>query len=104
MTCSVDGCPKPVEKSGLCAGHRKRKARGVPVDEPLRTYGDKWASLMTAVRAYAEEEQDAGFDNRAKGGRSRVEERISKAALRYAEWVRRKAARQSAPRQCPPVD
>lgn len=54
MSCSVDGCTRHVEKQGLCAAHRKRKQRGQEVSAPVRDY------------------------------RMKAEERLSKAALRYA--------------------
>jgi len=36
MTCEVEGCLKPVEAGGLCAGHRKRKTRRKTVSGELR--------------------------------------------------------------------
>lgn len=36
MTCSVEGCVRPVEAGGLCQGHRKRKTRGQTVSGDLR--------------------------------------------------------------------
>lgn len=41
MTCSIPGCPKPVEKGGLCAGHRKRMQRN-KAQGPLRPRGGTW--------------------------------------------------------------
>lgn len=41
MSCSFDGCERPVEKANLCAGHRKQKVRGEPLRAlKVRTYSN----------------------------------------------------------------
>lgn len=102
MTCTVTGCENQARrdrKTGLCWRCTKQKTRKGSPQGPLRTYG-QWETLLAAVKAWWDLDEDRAFDRRAKGGRSRAEERISKAALRYAEAVRRKKL--STPRQCPP--
>jgi hypothetical protein len=45
MSCSVDGCEKPVDQSGLCAAHRTRRQRyGDPLGggKPRPRLGDYW--------------------------------------------------------------
>lgn len=106
MTCSGDNgdCPKPVEKAGLCAGHRWRKKNNLPINEPLRQYGDQWETLKAAMRAWLELDSDAAFE-RYEGesrGRSRAEARIARAAERWVASVKRRRAK-SGGKQSPPT-
>lgn len=54
-TCGIDGCCKPAARGGLCWAHMKRKQRKKDSAQPVREYGKP------------------------------VTEKISQAALRYAE-------------------
>lgn len=47
MTCSVEGCLRPVEAGGLCAGHRKRKTRGTTIAGELRDDTRSPAEILT---------------------------------------------------------
>jgi hypothetical protein len=66
LSCSFDGCERPVEKAGLCAAHRKQKVRGQTL-RPLRTrvYGghEQRASdrLERAALAFANAESDEAY-------------------------------------------
>ncbi len=89
MTCSVDGCDRPPEKVGLCGAHYRRTLRGSPLGEPMRAYGDQWETLMAAVRAYMAADDDEAFRRKGRQ-KSRIEERIHKAAIRYAAAIKRR--------------
>ena len=66
MTCTVEGCEKPVEKCGLCAGHRKQRQRHQAL-KPLRDYamGAEERLSKAAIR-YADAESDKEFDRARK--------------------------------------
>lgn len=52
--CSIDGCGRPAFRAGLCAGHYRRKRRGLLVDVPLRHYGDPHRTHRDNALAYAD--------------------------------------------------
>lgn len=84
MTCSVEDCERDAACRGLCWAHYKRQARGRPVTGPLQQR-DPRATLRAAVQAVADvdtsEDADAEFE--------RAQDRLRKAAVRYAESLRR---------------
>lgn len=86
LDCENDAAPR---QGGLCWRCRKRKQRRKPLEDPPRTYGNQWDTLMAAVENWAEAgsglDHDVLFTRRSKSGRSPAEERIAKAAIRYAE-------------------
>ncbi len=106
MNCSTTDCPNLRDgRHTLCSRCLKRRQRGKPLTDPGRTYGDQWEALMAAVRAYTEAEDDDFV--RTFWRLSRIEDRISKAALRYAAAVRKRARtnpESTAPGQCPHTD
>jgi hypothetical protein len=59
LACSVDGCPHPPARAGYCGGHTKRRTRRRPLHTPLRPR------------------------------HSSREERLTEAALAFAERARR---------------
>lgn len=93
MKCITLDCTNDARKdrkTGLCWRCTKQKTRKGDVVGPLRdSYGNQWDTLMAAVEAWAENpsglDGDRAFLRRSKGGRSPAEERIAKAAIRYAE-------------------
>jgi len=89
MTCqALEDCDRPVEKSGLCAGHRKQKQRGqsftplaanrgLPVDSPHRlTYHEALVEAALAV-ADCDAEDDARW--------ARLDGALCRAAVRFAK-------------------
>ncbi len=50
--CLIAGCERPEEAAGLCAGHRYRKRRGIPLDEtPLRERLTPRERVLEAAKA-----------------------------------------------------
>lgn len=41
--CSFDGCTRPTDSRGLCAGHYQQQRRGLPLHPLLRDYHDSFA-------------------------------------------------------------
>ncbi|MDP1824919.1 MAG: hypothetical protein Q8L48_16805 [Archangium sp.] len=81
MGCGFDSCDRPVEKGGLCAGHRKQKQRGGRL-EPLN---DALAGRLTPAQnlheaamrlADSDSEDDRAFSRNIDSHR--------KAAITYA--------------------
>jgi hypothetical protein len=79
--CSVSGCARPAECSGLCAMHRKRAQRGTdpgkPVQQKLSPWGRLFEAFTQMLEAETAAEDDADF--------ARLEARAYKAAQRWAE-------------------
>lgn len=80
--CSVDGCDRPVEAGGLCAGHRKRQLRGQVIDAPLSDSiaGRLSPASMLVEAALALADADTSDDDAYE----RAVDNHRKAALRYA--------------------
>lgn len=82
MSCqALDDCDRPVEKAGLCAGHRKQKTLGKPFT-PLSdsragrlTYHQVMVEAALAL-ADADSDDDRAFD--------RATDNLRKAAISYA--------------------
>lgn len=89
MTCATEECPNEAKKAGRCWRCVKyRKRNGSFPQGPPRTY-DQWDTLMAAIRAWADADADAAFVRYARGEKSRIEARIARAAIRYAESIRK---------------
>lgn len=82
MSCGFDGCDRPVEKGGLCAGHRKQRQRG---DGTLTPLNDALAGRLTPAQnlheaamrlADSDSEDDRAFGRNIDSHR--------KAAITYA--------------------
>ncbi len=84
MECSVGGCRAPVEAIGLCAGHRKRKVRGLEVNVPLsapRGGLSPWQLLEKALEEYWE------CDVRDDPAFAAAKQRVTYAARVYANTL-----------------
>lgn len=86
--CGYDGCEEPVEKAGLCAGHRKQKQRTGKLTALARRPRDGWARLTDAALAYA---HDADEDEDYR----KACDNVRKAAISYAEQERIRRAREA---------
>lgn len=70
------------------------------MEVPVRTY-DPWETLLAAVRAWWEVDDDDSFV-RTKSRKSIIERRIARSAIRYAASITKKRGRRvSASAQCP---
>lgn len=118
MSCSSDGCKKPVEKQGLCAAHRKRRQRGGAVSAPVREYGMEADDRLqrVAIRladAEAEPDGDEEFERAsallrkyAQGyaGRARLAAVIRQTVLALVDHLGlKKRGTTSRKRKCPPA-
>lgn len=85
MTCAGDNgeCPEPVEKAGLCRGHRERKKQGKPTNTPLRDYGDPSRTFQEAAIRFANVN---GFDREA------FERAWANLRIAARRWVKRRPA------------
>lgn len=86
--CSVDGCPNPAAKSGLCEGHVKRRTRGQVVSAALKLRPRSPLERLTeAALAYANAESDDEFD--------RAKDNLRKSAAAFAPNDRSTAIREA---------
>lgn len=96
--CLIDGCDRPEELAngrsagGLCAGHRKRKQQGRPLEPPLHAgMGRREAPRRALVHAAMDlGDIDTGTDSDLEW--RRAVDRLIHAAVRYAE-ARKEAER-----------
>jgi hypothetical protein len=95
--CLVDGCDRLEELAsgrsagGLCAGHRKRKVRGLPIWTPLDSLKAHRHTPRELLIESAIALGDVDPANDSAWGRAI--ERQCRAAVRYAAWVLQKARR-----------
>lgn len=53
--CGIEGCDKPIEAAGMCAGHRSRKKKKRTVSGAIRSYSKTpFESISAAALAYAD--------------------------------------------------
>ncbi len=97
--CAVDGCDRPVEAAGLCAGHRKRKVRGKTVSGEVKEYAKNVVEgLPKSSLDYAN-----AADNGSNEDFELAKERFRAALRRYLwEYVPRLLARHPFPPEAKP--
>lgn len=93
--CLVDGCDRLEElvrgrsAGGLCAGHRYRKRRGLPLESPLDANKahrlTPWQQVLEASLAHAGADGPLAY--------RRAIDRLRKAVLRYGVVVVRRRGR-----------
>lgn len=94
--CLVEGCDRLEEMvggrpaGGLCAGHRYRKKRGLPLEPPLHEGLARRQKPGEALVAAALELMEAPTDGKGDETWRRVVERLKYAALVYARAWRQK--------------
>jgi hypothetical protein len=81
MTCTAPDCTRPAHHGGLCHGHAYRKRHSLPMEPPLRTWGNPRRTLEEASLAHANAETDDEFE--------RARNRLRMATVRYAHKLRR---------------
>ncbi len=92
MSCAGEEgtCERPVEKGGLCAGHRKRKLRGQSIAAALNERsGDPLESLFRAFLAYRDE-LDTKTDEEFQRGKERVRFQLREYLWSYVPKLLRK--------------
>lgn len=52
--CTVADCERDTHKAGLCRAHYARRARGRPLEAPVRQYAEPARTLMEAAFAFAD--------------------------------------------------
>lgn len=99
--CLIDGCDRWEELAngrsagGLCAGHRKRKSQGRPLEPPLHAGMGRRESPRRALVHAAIDLRDIDTDADSDIEWRRALDRLIHAALRYAD-ARREADRRKA--------
>lgn len=94
--CLVDGCDRLEEMAGgrpaggLCAGHRYRKKRGLPLEAPLHAGLARRQTPREALVAAALELGDVPAESSGDAVFRRVVERLTYAAVMYAAEQSRK--------------
>lgn len=90
MTCAVDDCDRAPYKSGLCAGHYRRKREGRPLTELRRAQGGPATPILPidrlseAALAYADADTDEDF--------ARARNNLHDAAIWFALGIPKRAS------------
>lgn len=90
--CAIDDCGNPVASGGLCAGHLKRRQRGMPLHAALLPRPTGLERLSEAALRYADAGDDDGEYTRARDNLRKAAMTLQTAAL-VSEWTREAMAK-----------